>query len=161
MADTFKFPNGYDVQVLRKEDIIELIDDNTIDKDLLLTLVKECESDCANYLREGKWAGIPFFGNIRIPPTTQMFRSENSKAILNEAKEVLDKKEYHDFFVNFATDIGKQVKTERYRNYVISKWAAKNKKLFNRLVENKGIIYAKIIAYTMNNLRCVSSNEQI
>ena len=32
------FPNGYDVRVVRKQDILDCIDDNIIDKDIALEL---------------------------------------------------------------------------------------------------------------------------
>ena len=55
MTDTYKFPGGNDVKVLRKEDIINTINCNIVDKEVALAIVKQCEIDAANFLRKGRW----------------------------------------------------------------------------------------------------------
>ena len=82
MSDIFKFPRGYDVKILRKSDVIASINANIIDKDVALAIVKKCEIDAANFLREGRWAGIPYIGNIRIPKGREKFLSEETQEIL-------------------------------------------------------------------------------
>lgn len=153
MADTFKFPcGGYEVKVLRKEDVLASIEENIIDKDVALAIVKRCEIDAANFLREGRWAGIPFMGNIRIPKTVQLLRSEETKAILDEAKETLDADKYILFRKSYANDIGKKVKTERFYKYVVSKFVGKNPKFFKIVAEKKGDYYARFLCYTLRDL---------
>ena len=50
MADTFKFPNGgYDVTVLKRQDILDCIDANIIDKEVALAIVDQCELDAAEF----------------------------------------------------------------------------------------------------------------
>jgi len=150
MADVFKFPNnGYDVKVLRKEDVLASIDRNIVDKEVALAIVKRCEIDAANFLREGRWAGIPFIGNIRIPQTVKMLTSDESKAILEEAKDTLDETRYLLFRKNYANDIGKQVKMERYYRYVVSKFVGKASKFFRRMADRDGELHARIVCYTL------------
>lgn len=150
MADTFKFPNGgYEVKVLRKEDVLATIDENIIDKDIALAIVKKCEIDAGNFLREGRWTGIPFIGNIRIPKTIQKYMTEESQAILAEAKENLDEDKYILFRKNYTNNIGKQVKIERYYRYVVSRFVGKNQKFFKRLSERNGDEYARFLCYTL------------
>lgn len=160
MADVFKFPNGgYDVKVLRKEDIIDLIDDDTIDKDFLLTLVTECEKDAIEFLKEGRWAGIPFMGSIRIPPITQKLITPESKELISEARANLDDDRYKAFRRQYAIDVAQQVKFQRYFNYIVSQFAKHNHKLYKRLLK-KGDNYARIVAYTLTNSTAVESDEQ-
>ena len=153
MTDTLKFPRGgYDVRVLRKEDVIASIEDNIIDKDIALAIVKRCEIDAANFLREGRWAGIPFMGNIRIPKTVQRLMTEESKNIVSDAKENLDEDKYILFRKSFANDIGKQVKVERYYRYIVSKFVGKNQKFFKRIADKHGDEYARFLCYTLTEL---------
>lgn len=153
MADTFRFPPaGYDVRVLRKEDVLATIEKNIIDKDIALAIVKRCEIDAANFLREGRWAGIPFMGNIRIPTAVQKLMTEESKAILEEAQQTLDADKYVLFRKSYSNDIGKQVKIERYYRYVVSKFVGKNTKFFNTISKKKGEGYARFLCYTLTEL---------
>lgn len=163
MADIFKFPNnGYDVKVLRKEDVLDSIDRNIIDKEVALAIVKRCEIDAANFLREGRWASIPFIGNIRIPKTVQKFTSDESKAILQEAQESLDEHKYLLFRKNYANEIGKQVKIERYYKYVVSKFVGKNTKFFRAVAKKHGDVYARFLCYTLcDNITDATTYEQI
>lgn len=161
MAEIFAFPRGgYDVVVNRKEDILDYISDD-IDKELLLTIVRQCEKDASNFLKEGRWTGIPFIGNIRIPKTVQLLNTEESKAILADAKDTLDKAKYELFKKSYTDDIGAQVKQNRYEDYIASKFATKNSKLFKHIVANKGIAYAKFFAVTLSNLTIVPTDEQV
>lgn len=63
--DTRKFPRGYDVTIVRKEDVLEAIDDNIIDKEVALDLIKQLELDASNFIKEGRWTSLPFIGTIR------------------------------------------------------------------------------------------------
>ena len=150
MADIFKFPRGgYDVKVLRKEDVIASINKNILDKEVALAIVKQCEIDATNYIKEGRWAGIPFIGNIRIPKTVQNFMTEETQKILSEAKENLSSDKYVLFRKNYSNEVGKQIKTERYYRYVVSKFAGKNQKFFKLIAAKHGDIYARLLCYTL------------
>lgn len=163
MSDIFRFPNGYDVKVLRKEDVLASIDANIIDKEVALEIVKRCEIDAANFLREGRWASIPFIGNIRIPRAREKFLSEETQEVLSEAKQTLERDKYLLFRKSVAADIGKKVKVERYYKYCVSKFVGKNPKLFRKLAAEKGDTYARIVAYTLSDVTTFDfyDNEQI
>ncbi|MBO7693036.1 MAG: hypothetical protein J6Y28_09595 [Acholeplasmatales bacterium] len=152
MSDIFKFPNGYEVTVLRKEDVLKSIDNNIIDKEVALEIVRRCEIDAAIFLREGRWAGIPFMGSIRIPKTTQALISDNTRAILSEAQEVLDHDKFLLFRKSVAKDIGKQVKIERFYKYQLSKFVGKNYNFFRIIADKKGDIYARVLCYTLSDI---------
>lgn len=153
MAEIFTFPRkGYDVRVLRKEDVLASIDANIVDKDIALAIVKRCEIDAANFLREGRWTGIPYIGNIRIPKTVQTFMSEKTKEILKEAEESLDRNKYLLFKKRYANDVGKQVKLERYYKYIVSKFVGKNQKFFRIVAKKYGDVHARILCYTLADM---------
>ena len=52
MQDTYKFPGGKDVKVVRKEDIINTIKTNIVDADVALAIVRQCEIDAVNFMRK-------------------------------------------------------------------------------------------------------------
>lgn len=152
MSDIFRFPNGYDVKVLRKEDVLAAIDANITDKDVALEIVKRCEIDAANFLREGRWASIPFIGSIRIPKTALALMSDKTKELLDEAKQTLEHDKYVLFRNSVAKDIGKQVKIERYYRYVVSKFVGRNTKYFKTKANKNGDAYARFLAYTLSDI---------
>ena len=48
MVDTLKFPNGYDVIVCRRDDIMDCIEKNITDKELVLEVINNCELNIIN-----------------------------------------------------------------------------------------------------------------
>lgn len=160
MQDVHKFPMGYEVKIINKHDIIASIDDNILDKEVALEIVKRCEIDASNFLKEGRWTGIPFIGNIRIPKTTQKLLTEESKHLLQGAKETLDENMYVMFRKNYTKEIGKQVNLERFYKYTVSMFVGKNQKFFKKVSLCFGDLYARVLCYTLRNLKAVS-NEQI
>lgn len=158
MANTRTFPNnGYDIVVCRKEDILQTIDDNVLDKDIALALINQLEMDAANFLKEGRWTGIPFIGNIRIPKARQILESDETQALVDEAKELLDSNKYILFRQQLGKEVSKQVKQERYYKYITSMAVANNRKLYKKLCETKGEHYARIYLFASYNITSVDN----
>lgn len=156
MAETFRFPNGYDVRVLRKKDVLDSIDDNIIDKDIALEIVKCCEIDATNFLKEGRWAGIPFVGNIRIPKHVQTLISDETKALFADAKENLDEDKYLLFRHAYAKEVKKHESVERYYKYSVSKFVGKNTKFFRLKSKCANDAYARFLCFTLRTLDIIS-----
>lgn len=159
MNSIFRFPNGYDVKVLRKQDVLDCIDDNIIDKEVALELVKRCEIDAANFLKEGRWASIPFIGNIRIPKTKQLMMSEQYKEIDEAAKATLDRDKYVLFRRDLASEIGRIAKQERFYKYAVSKMVSKNAKLFRQLCISCGDAFARYYMFSVRSLTPLNQNN--
>lgn len=150
MAETFKFPNGgYDVRIVRKQDVVACIEKNITDGDLMLDLIKQLELDAANFLREGRWAGIPYLGNIRIPRHREIMQSKEVQELIQSAKETLDKDKYILFRRRLDVDSQKRAKQERYYNYMLSRAVNKNIKYFKKVSKTKGDVYAKILIHSI------------
>lgn len=161
MAETFKFPHGgYDVTVLRKQDILNCIDQNIIDKDIALTIVEQCEMDAANFIREGRWTGIPFMGSIRYPKAKQMADDPVQQALIEEAKATLDRQQYIIFRRELTTENAKYIKNTRYYNYIVSTAVTKNRLLYKKLCATKGELYARIFLYATKHITAID-NEYV
>ena len=161
MADTFKFPNGgYDVTICRKQDILDCIDKNIIDKDVAMAIVEHCEFQAASFIREGRWTGIPFIGNIRVPKTIQMLKSNEQQALIKDAKEQLGKEQYVMFRKQLNKENVKQISHNRYYKYITSIAISHNRKLYNKLCEEKGEYYARIYLYASYNITALN-NEYV
>lgn len=161
MADTFKFPNGgYDVTICRKQDIIDCIEKNITDKEVALAIVEHCEFQAAAFIREGKWTGIPFIGNIRVPKTIEMLKSDEQQALLKEAREQLDKDKYILFKKQLGKENFKKAAQDRYYRYITSIAVTKNRKLFKKLCATKGEVYARLFLYCSHSITAVN-NEYI
>ena len=153
MPESRKFPpEGYQVTVLRKQDVLKCMDENIIDKEIALEIVRRCEIDATNFLKEGRWAGIPFLGNIRIPKIVQTFLSEDTQQLMAEAKENLDANKYLLFRKEFATDTVKRQDRERFYKYELSKFIGKNLSLFRKLSNIHGDKLARVVCFTLRNM---------
>lgn len=156
MPNTFKFPpNGYEVIVLRKQDVLDCIEENIIDKEIALDIVRRCEIDATNFLKEGRWAGIPFIGNIRIPKQVQRFMSEDMQKTMQDARENLDKDKYLLFRKQVVDDTFKQIKEDRYYKYEVSKFVGKNLHIFKYLTVKHGDAMARFICFTLREMTAV------
>lgn len=120
MARTLKFPGGFDVTVVERDDILQTIDDNIIDKEVLLELLSNLESDMYQGLKEGKWVGVPFLGNIRVPKYLQVIRSEEAQELIEEARINLNPEKYRVFRRNLGRYVTTQINNDRFYNYTIS-----------------------------------------
>jgi hypothetical protein len=162
MADTYKFPNGgYDVRVCKKQDIIDCIDENIVDKEIVLAIVEQCEVDAATFLNKGRWTGIPFIGNIRIPKTKLMEATPEQQALIQEAKDTLDNNQYIMFRKQLGNDNSKRAKQERYYKYVVSMAVSRNRKLYKRLCIEKGDVFARLFMYATYNVTAVDNEYEI
>lgn len=162
MADIFKFPNGgYDVVVCRKQDIIDCIDKNIIDKEVALDIVTQCEKDAIEFIKQGRWAGIPFIGNIRVPKLKQLQDSEEQKELIDSAKEVLDKEQFVMFRKRLTIDNTIRIKNERYFKYIVSMEVNKNKSLFKKLSKTKGEHYAKVYLFATHHVTAIDRDPSL
>lgn len=160
MADTFKFPNnGYEVTVVRKQDILNCIDSNIIDKEVALAIVEQCERDAANFINEGKWTGLPYMGNVRVPQNVQMLKSEEQQALIKEARETLDKDNYILFKTELERNNSEKIRARRYYNYIVSIAVNSNKKLYSKLCKDKSECYAKIFLYACRHITAINNED--
>lgn len=150
MAETHKFPNGgYDVRIVRKQDVVACIEKNITDGDLMLDLIKQLEVDAIKFLKEGRWAGIPYLGNIRIPRHRQIMQSKEVQDLIAAAKDTLPKEKYVLFRRRLDADVQKRAKQERYYNYMLSRAVNRNMKLFKKVSKKHGDVYAKIFIHSL------------
>ena len=160
MPESRKFPpEGYQVTVLRKQDVLKCIDENIIDKEIALEIVRRCEIDAANFVKDGRWAGVPFLGNLRIPKIVQTFLSEDTQQLMAEAKDNLDEHKYLLFRRQFATDAVKREDRERFYKYELSKFVGKNLKFFRKLVSKQGEKLARVKCFTLRNMTIVTEDN--
>lgn len=159
MQDTYRFPNGgYEVVVCRKQDILDCIDENIIDKEIALELVNSCEEIAATYINQGRWVGLPYIGNVRIPPRKVLENSPEQQELINEAKEVLTPNQYILFRKQLSIENSIKIKAQRYYNYITSISINRNRKLFRKLCDKHNERYARILMYA-SKVVCAIDNE--
>ena len=156
MNDTIKLPDGgYDVKVVRKEDILECIDSNILDKDVMLAFINQFEVDATNFLNQGRWTSLPYIGTLRKNQFKEALNSEENKELIEAAKENLDKNKYVLFRKNLRDDIARALKRERLYKYTLSQVVKKNKTFYDYLDKKKGEKIARVICYSMFELTSV------
>ena len=161
MPDIIKFPNGgYEVTVLRKQDILNCIDDNILDKDIALAIVEHCEKVAANSISSGRWTGLPYIGNVRIPKLKQLEASDKQKELIESARETLSKEDFILFRKRLTVENIKQVKSQRYYSYIVSIAINRNKQLFRKIAKEKGEVYARIKMFCSKGIAAVDNEYE-
>ena len=160
MQDTYKFPGGKDVKIVRKEDIINTINTNIVDTEVALAIVKQCEIDAVNFMKKGRLTGIPFMGTIKVPDTVKMSQTKEQKDLVLAAMENTTKDQFVMFRRNLAYDNKVKIKARKYYNYVLSLSVAKNRNQFKKMCKEKGEAYARIHFFLLYSVTSVN-NEYI
>ena len=160
MQDTYKFPGGKDVKVVRKEDIINTIKTNIVDTEVALAIVKQCEVDAVNFMKKGRLTGIPFMGTIKVPDTVRMSQTKEQKDLILAAMETNTNEQFVMFRRNLAYDNKIKIKARKYYNYVLSLSVAKNRNQFKKMCKEKGEAYARIHFFLLYSVTSVN-NEYI
>lgn len=150
MNDTIKMPNGgYDIKVVRKEEVIECINNNIIDKEVMLAFINQFEVDATNFLEQGRWTSLPYMGTLRLSKYKEIMSSDEIKELDKEAKESLDKNRYILFRKNLRVDIAKRIKRDRVFRYILSQMVNKNKSFYHYLIETRGNKIAEFVLFTL------------
>ena len=160
MQDTYKFPGGKDVKVVRKEDIINTINTNIVDTEVALAIVRQCEVDAVNFMKKGRLTGIPFMGTIKVPDTVKMSQTKEQKDLVLAAMENTTKDQFVMFRRNLAYDNKVKIKARKYYNYVLSLSVAKNRNQFKKMCKEKGEAYARLHFFLLYSVTSVN-NEYI
>lgn len=161
MIDEIKFPNnGFNIKVVAKEDILKTIDANIIDKDVAFEIIKNLELDAAKFIHQGRWTGIPFIGNIRVPLARQYYRQQEADNLYNDAKEVLDRQDYIIFRKNVNYNNQLKAKAERCYKYITSMAIARNNKKYKHLKRYYSEVNAKLIMYFSYNVIAVENEYE-
>lgn len=160
MQDTYKFPGGKDVKIVRKEDIINTINTNIVDTEVALAIVRQCEIDAVNFMKKGRLTGIPFMGTIKVPDTIKMSQTKEQKDLIIAAMENTTNEQFVMFRRNLAYDNKVKIKARKYYNYVLSLSVAKNRNQFKKMCKEKGEAYARIHFFLLYSVTSVN-NEYI
>ena len=160
MQDTYKFPGGKDVKVVRKEDIINTIKTNIVDTEVALAIVRQCEVDAVNFMKKGRLTGIPFMGTIKVPDTVRMSQTKEQKDLILAAMETTTNEQFVMFRRNLAYDNKIKIKARKYYNYVLSLSVAKNRNQFKKMCKDRGEAYARLHFFLLYSVTSVN-NEYI
>ena len=160
MQDTYKFPGGKDVKVVRKEDIINTIKTNIVDTEVALAIVRQCEVDAVNFMKKGRLTGIPFMGTIKVPDTVRMSQTKEQKDLILAAMETTTNEQFVMFRRNLAYDNKIKIKARKYYNYVLSLSVAKNRNQFKKMCKERGEAYARLHFFLLYSVTSIN-NEYI
>lgn len=139
-----KLPDGFNIRVVRKEDILDTIDKNILDKDVALEVISHCEISAINFFKNGYWASIPHMGNFRLDPR-KVLRKETLDSMDGAAKQFVmsddpqSKARYILFRKQVSNDAREEIEFKRYYNYSIALEANRNRKIFNKMCKKIGM----------------------
>lgn len=155
MDNTTKMPGagGFDIKVVRKEDILECIDANILDKELMKEFISQFEIDANNFLTQGRWTALPYMGSLRKNQFKEKIRTPEMKQLIADAKETLDNHSYYLFRRSLDADICREIKNERVFKYILSQFVRKNRDFYEYLMKTKGESYARVIGYSLFDVK--------
>lgn len=157
MEDSYKFPGGADVKVVRKQDVIDCINNNIVDKEVALAIIQQCEIDAAAFLRQGRWTGIPFIGSIRVNQVRKLEKSKEQKELIDAAYNTVSTEQYVLFRRALAHDNEKRIKAQRYYNFVLASAVSKNRSLFKKMCRERGEAYTRIHFFLNHSIVAVDN----
>ena len=153
MSKIYKFSKGgYDVEVVKRDDVIECIENNIVDKDIAYEIINQLELDAGQALRQGKRVTIPRLGSIQISPFSFRMMPDEQKQLLENAKEILPRDRYLIFRKQLAVENVGRVKANRYYNYILYLAINRNKKLYKKLVLERGELGANLYMFALANI---------
>lgn len=158
LRDKYKFPNGYDVEVCRNEDILSELSCDDFTKEVTATLIDKLETDVVAYMKLGKWVGIPFIGNLKASDVKRL--EKEKKDLIDEARDTLSREDYILFRKNLTKDIYDNLKADRYFKYVLSMAVKSNHKSFNRVAKRKGTAFARLLYYCSYYLKYIPNEQE-
>lgn len=157
MAETFKFPGGNDVVVVRKQDIVDCINFNIVDKEVALAIIQQCEVDATAFLRQGKWAGIPFIGSMRANQVRKLEKTKEQQELISAAYATTTPEQFVLFRRNLAHDNEKRIKAQRYYNFVLASSVSRNRELYKTMCKKYGEAYTRIHFFLNQSIVAVSN----
>lgn len=161
MNDTVRMPDGgYDIKIVRKEDIIKCIDSNILDKDIMLAFINQLELDARNFIEQGRWTSLPYIGTIRKNQYKEISRSKEVTELIDAARDTLDRDKYLLFRKNLKDEIAISIKHERLYKYKLSQVVKKNRSFYNRIEKRKGEKIARVVCYSFFELSFIDYEFQ-
>lgn len=161
MADIIKFPNGgYDVTIIRKQDVLDCIDANIIDKEVALDLIAKLEIDAMSVVNSGMKANIPFLGSIQMKTTRKIYDSADVKESIIDARNTLDKDSYIMFRKKLSKTVAEQASYDKFYQWRANAIVKANPKKFRELAAAKGEHFAKFYLFSLDKM-CAVDNEVI
>ena len=156
LQESYRFPNGgHEVRIVRKQEILDCIDANITDKEIALAIIEKLELDCSNFLREGKWCGIPHMGNIRIPVARQYRKSEEQQALLEDVKN-----EDTDTYIMFRRQLNahneQKARFLKSYNYLVSIMINRHPTYYKTLCKEKSFNVARMLMYGLGKIRVIT-----
>lgn len=162
MPTICKFPRGgYDITVVNKRDILKTIDDNILDKEVLKEILTQLEIDEEAFLREGRWVGVPFLGNVRIPPMTKLIHSEEQKALIKDARANLSREKYLVFRKDLVADNYKLLREDKFKRQQLAMNIRKYKYLYRKIRIKRGFNVANFIITNLKDITPVEVNTTV
>lgn len=154
LRDEYKYPNGKPISVVRKEDIINCIEDNIIDKDIALDIIAQIELSAADTLLRGRECQIPSLGKFRYKlKTYNELHNKEHKEVCAAAKEVLSHSEYVMFRRQKSIEDFIKEKREKYNKWLITTNSRKYNDVYMSLCKRKGITFANAMILCLGDFK--------
>lgn len=156
------FPHGgYEVKLVRKEDILKTIDDNILDKDVARELINNIETKAEKIINESieGWVSIPYFGSMRRPKTIKLKVDPEFRAAAEHIYATKSKEEFVMFMKNSYNDHTAQLHYNAYFNKLVSRYARLYPIKYRQYYSDKGEHYARLKIVLANCFEYSGSSE--
>lgn len=143
-----RYPEGFDITVCTKQDIIDTLDQNVVDKEVVYDIIKNLECNIAKAIREDKWAGMPFIGSVRPNPMKAFMHSKETCQTLSEAYQSMDLPSFVMFKKALVVDKYKEVVFNRQYKLIAAINARRNYKYYRTLCKKYSDAYVRLFMFS-------------
>lgn len=155
--ETMKFPNsetskGWDVPVIRKDEIINSTDFKTYDKSIVLDIIKNVELMVKQDVSNGFNTSIPYLCSFKISDFKSVEERMEVNKTLRAAKESLSQKDYVAFKLSYFRDIKLKADTETYYLDFIRQAIKANKLVWSYLLSKMSEPKARLTMWLMTKM---------
>lgn len=156
----YQYPNSIQtISVVRKEDILQTIENNIIDKEIAIDIIDQLECDAAKMLVRDYWVGIPYLVNMKYGYATSAYLfNRDFKNAVDTSYKKLSKKE----FVVFRKEINNyevsRRNAERAFKFAVRMYARKYADVYQRLCKIRGVNIANVRIYGYTKCVGVDNN---
>lgn len=158
----FRIPNSnQSIQVFDRKSMFDCILANITDRHTAFEVIKSVEENANKLLNEGKWVGIPFMGNIRIPTYKQFELSKEQQNTFKAIREYSDRSKYILARKEIRKSNVAQAKLDTYYNYVVSIEQYKRKLEFKELCKKYGKPLAKGYLFCTSTFAPILNDDEI
>lgn len=149
----------YRLETVTTDNILSELELNEDEVALTKSIILSLEEEAAKTIKAGYIAQLPHVGTIQKDVVRDVLNSRRGD--LNDAKKVMNKEEYKEFARQVYMESKNEVVEDYNKRKIVEKYKRNYKKLYTKLVINRGKLYADIYIEAILNLKSIPFDRAV